>query len=256
MERTIAKAETDLRSLHDLGNYPDAHLEIGNSKSKTSMYIVSEQTEGRRQYIPKKNIDLAKALATRSYIERFLRRAKDELAALEVYIRRVTEKSPEELYSNMCDARKALIRPLLVSDEVCARMWEQAPYIHGSSYPEMKIYPTKKGDLVRSKSEVLFADTYLDMGIPYRYEQELRFPDGAVLDPDFTLWDKKNRREIYHEHCGKMDDPGYRKRFMEKIDIYRRNGIYTGKNLILTFEGDGTTLNMKEMRTMISGLFQ
>ncbi|MBO4474574.1 MAG: hypothetical protein J5750_06645 [Clostridiales bacterium] len=250
MERTIAKAEVNLRDL------PEGHLEIVNSKTRICFYHVSQQTDKRRKYIARKDVAVARALASRTYLERFIFRASRELVALNAYIDCISGESPEELFSNMCDARKALIRPLLISDEVCARMWEQAPYIHGSSYPEMKIYPTKKGDLVRSKSEVLFADTYLDMGIPYRYEQELRFPDGAVLDPDFTLWDKNNRREIYHEHCGKMDDPGYRKRFMEKIDIYRRNGIYTGKNLILTFEGEGTTLNMKEMRSMISGLFQ
>ncbi|MBO4689147.1 MAG: hypothetical protein J5636_11630 [Clostridiales bacterium] len=219
------------------------------------MYLVSEQTAGRRKYITRKEVALARALASRTYLERFIFRASRELISLNAYIDCISGKSPEKLFTNMCDARKALIRPLLVSDEVCERLWEQAPYTQGSTFPEKKIYPTKKGDMVRSKSEVLFADTYLEMGIPYRYEQELRFPDGSVLVPDFTLWDKKNRREIYHEHCGKMDDPVYRKRFLEKNDIYRRNGIYTGKNLMLTFEGDGTTLNMKEMRAMISDMF-
>ncbi len=249
LEWAISVAKTNLRNL------PEGHLEIAGSKSWTSLYLVSPETSGRRKYIPKKDIALAKALASRTYLEHFLRRATRDLKLLNSYLDFVSSRPPEDLYSEMSPARQALVRPLLVTDDELARTWEAAEYTRGTSFPEKKIYPTKKGDLVRSKSEVFFADMYLEMGIPYRYEQELRFPDGEVLDPDFTLWDKKRRQEMYHEHCGKMDDPVYRKRFHEKIDIYRRNGIYTGKNLILTFEGDGTTLNMLEMRNMISEIF-
>jgi len=77
-----------------------------------------------------------------------------------------------------------------------------------------------------------------------------------ILIPDFSLWDKKRRRVIYHEHFGKMDDPVYRKRNLKKIDDYRRNGIFSAKNLIMTFEGEGTSLNMREMRAMIEDLIE
>ncbi len=245
----LARAKAGCRSS------PTGRLDICASGKRIFWYQVSNQSGGRRKYIPKKDIALAKALASKSYSENLVFRISRELASLNRYIRIVTGNTPEDLYSEMSPARQALVRPLLVTDDELARSWEAAEYTRGTSFPEKKIYPTKKGDLVRSKSEVFFADMYLEMGIPYRYEQELRFPDGEVLDPDFTLWDKKRRQEMYHEHCGKMDDPVYRKRFHEKIDIYRRNGIYTGKNLILTFEGDGTTLNMLEMRNMISEIF-
>ena len=232
----------------------DGHLEIGTGK-KISFYLVSPATGGRRMYIPKSNKDLAEALASKAYAERVLARATRELAALDRYIRRVTGRTPEEVFSEMCDARKVLVRPFLETDEEYARRWENAPYEHGTAFLENKIYPTKKGDLVRSKSEAIIADMYYDQGIPYRYEQLLQFKDGVMLDPDFTVLNRKTRTVVYHEHFGKMDDPVYRKRNLAKVDIYRRHGIYTGKNMILTFEGDGTMLNIKEIRDMMRELF-
>lgn len=37
---------------------------------------------------------------------------------------------------------------------------------------------------------------------------------------------------------------------------YRRNGIYPGKNLIITYEADGSYLNVKEIREMVKEIFQ
>jgi hypothetical protein len=247
--KTISQARAKCK------NAPEGYLHISAGKKQINWYRVSAESPGRHVYIPQKDIDLAKALASKTYVQKFILRASRELRSLEEYLRRVTGKTPEDLYSEMSVHRRKLVQPLLVTDEISAALWESTAYVHGTSFPEHKIYPTKKGDLVRSKSEAFIADTYYEMGIPYRYEQVIVFPDGSELDPDFTVWDKKNRKEIYHEHCGLMDDPGYRRRFLQKIDIYRKHGIYTGRNLILTFEGEGIALNMREVRTMLGELF-
>ena len=50
---------------------------------------------------------------------------------------------------------------------------------------------------------------------------------------------------------GLVDDPDYRRdRFLKKIDEYRKSGIFFGNNLMATFEGDGSVLDMNEIRTM------
>ena len=232
---------------------PDGHLDIVSGR-KISYYFV-KSPGSKRIYIPKKNISLAKALAAKSYAKRLIRRLDREMRALDRYSLAVTGKSPESLFSELCRERQVLVNPILMNDEICASRWEQTQFIQSTYHMENKVFPTKKGDLVRSKSEAIIADAYYEMGIPYRYDQVLNLKDGESIVPDFSVWDKKNRKEIYHEHCGLMDDPLYRKRFLEKIDIYRRNGIYTGKNLILTFEGEGTILNINEIRTMLEELF-
>ena len=72
---------------------------------------------------------------------------------------------------------------------------------------------------------------------------------------DFILLDKKKRKEIYHEHLGLLDDSGYRRDNMQKLDLYRRSGIYVGKNLILTHEGAGSPLNIRDIRASVKEMF-
>ncbi len=128
--------------------------------------------------------------------------------------------------------------PLLISDEEYARRWNEEQFRISTYKPEGKIYAIRRDEMVRSKSEMMIADMYFEMGIPYRYECELRLKGGVVKYPDFTLLKKRTREVIYHEHLGRMDDEKYRKKNLRKIEEYRRNGIFVGKNLILTFEED------------------
>ena len=46
----------------------------------------------------------------------------------------------------------------------------------------------------------------------------------------------------------------YRKTNLIKLDEYRRNGIYLGKNLIITYEAEGCYLNIREIRNMCQEL--
>ena len=61
--------------------------------------------------------------------------------------------------------------------------------------------------------------------------------------PDFTILDVSNRKEIYLEHFGMMDDDEYCNKAISKIQNYARYGIFAGKNLLLTFETRQNPLN-------------
>ncbi|MBR5979194.1 MAG: ATPase, partial [Oscillospiraceae bacterium] len=61
--------------------------------------------------------------------------------------------------------------------------------------------------------------------------------------------------EIYLEHFGLMDDDEYRDNCFRKLDEYRINGIYPGKNLIMTFESSQNPLDIKGIRMMIKDIF-
>ncbi|MCR5058693.1 MAG: hypothetical protein K6A81_08775 [Clostridiales bacterium] len=239
-----------------LRDQPEGRIRVCRRGGCTYYYLRTDPRDKKGKYLAKKKTELAQALIRKDYLERVVRLTGKELALLNRYITLLKKGTAEDIYSRLSPARKALVAPLLVTDELCALMWESQAFQQSTFMPEMKIYPTKKGDLVRSKSEMLFADLYTDLGIPYRYEEVITLPDGTIVTPDFTLWDTKRRRTIYHEHFGKMDDPVYRKKNLKKIDDYRRNGIYTGKNLIMTFEGDGAILNMREMRAMMEDLMK
>ena len=78
--------------------------------------------------------------------------------------------------------------------------------------------------------------------------------DGGRIFPDFTLFDTRRRRLIYHEHFGMMDDSDYWDNAIRKIERYQKNGIFLGINLIATFEGRNTSLNISELSRLILSL--
>lgn len=57
-----------------------------------------------------------------------------------------------------------------------------------------------------------------------------------MIHPDFTILDLKNRREIYWEHRGMMDDEEYARNTVVRIKMMMKNGIVIGKNLIISEE--------------------
>ena len=51
-----------------------------------------------------------------------------------------------------------------------------------------------------------------------------------------------------------MDDEDYRKENMYKLDLYRANGIYPGKNLIFTYETADNPLDINGIRRMLKDI--
>jgi hypothetical protein len=87
------------------------------------------------------------------------------------------------------------------------------------------IHRTRRGDLVRSKSEVIIADMLYDKGVDYSYERKLEFADGSFRYPDFTIEDDESGTTVYWEHLGMLGDSAYRKRWDRKLEWYRAHAI-------------------------------
>lgn len=102
-------------------------------------------------------------------------------------------------------------------------------------YAENLVYKTERGEMVRSKSEVIIANMLYENHIPYTYEKELDV-GGYKKIPDFTIEDEESGDVWYWEHCGMMNDENYEKRWNAKEKLYAANGIIEGKNLIVTKE--------------------
>ena len=237
-------------------NSPEGTLRLFYRNGRVHCYRRKATTDRHGKYISAKEVSLAKDLAEKSYAQKVLRRIQEELVLLDPYIDYVEKKSAEKEYGKMCVPRREFVEPVLMTGEEAAQRWAAEPYTLSQYKPEFRKYPTKRGELVRSKSEVMLANMFYELGIPYRYEQVVKTRDGKVYAPDFTLWHKKRREEHYHEHFGLMDDPDYRRdRFLRKIDAYRKSGIYFGKNLTATFEGDGAVFDMNEIRKMFEEMF-
>jgi hypothetical protein len=87
------------------------------------------------------------------------------------------------------------------------------------------IHETKRGELVRSKSELIIADELFGRDIHYELEPEVTDQHGASRWPDFVIDDAATGRRIYWEHLGMLNDPVYRERWERKLKWYAAQGI-------------------------------
>ena len=66
---------------------------------------------------------------------------------------------------------------------------------------------------------------------------------------------KNERKEVYLEHFGRMDDIDYVEKTMLKLYSYSRSGIYPGINLFFTFETGRRPLSTKALDELLRKLF-
>ena len=123
------------------------------------------------------------------------------------------------------------------------------------------IHRTERGDLVRSKSELVIADKLHARGIDYAYEQPLVLPNGRTRYPDFTIADHARGVTFYWEHLGMLDDQGYRARWEGKRAEYLECGIGSHEDgggpegtLIETRDEPGGRLDAAAIASVIDGV--
>jgi hypothetical protein len=103
-------------------------------------------------------------------------------------------------------------------------------------YAAHLIYRTTRGEMVRSKSELLIAEKLNILGINYQYERPL---DGTTrqgrLRPDFSFIDFAGNVVLW-EHLGRLDRADYRVGWDWKRQWYAQNGFAEGRNLFTSTE--------------------
>jgi hypothetical protein len=114
---------------------------------------------------------------------------------------------------------------------------EQAPYA------EHLVHRTTRGELVRSKSELVIANYLHSLGLSYQYERPL---EGTAtpgrLRPDFTFVDDAGDLIVW-EHLGMLDRPDYVRSWEWKKAWYETNGYEAGDNLFTTTEDGGLDMD-------------
>ena len=118
-------------------------------------------------------------------------------------------------------------------------------------YEQALIHRTLKGDLVRSKSEVIIANMLFEADIEYEYEKELDLGDDGIRIPDFTIEDAESGIRFYWEHCGMLGDAGYSRYWEEKKALYQKHGIVEGENLIVSKDSLNGGIDSAEIKRLI-----
>lgn len=187
-------------------------------------------------YISKENIQLANDLAQKDYLIK-LRKAACELSQqVNAFISTYDESLLSSIYYNLSPVRQKLVNPYYISDEDFIHNWINAPYKTKGGFADDWDIVSLNGEPMRSKSETWIASMLSANHIPYRYEPEIILDDGTTFHPDFLILNKRTLKEYYWEHLGMIGSEGYANHVVERNNIYVRNGIIPGINLIYTFE--------------------
>ena len=133
--------------------------------------------------------------------------------------------------------------------------------IAGRLFEERLIHRTSRGEMVRSKSEVIIADHLTRRGIEYSYERSLTM-GGATKYPDFTVEDMESGLTVYWEHCGMLHVPLYRRRWEDKLAWYKANGVLpqdqgggTKGTLVITRDEPNGSIDSAKITRLIEDLF-
>lgn len=250
----LTKIITWLERENSKKNKIDGHLRIAMDRNKVKYFHITQSGDTKGKYIKKSDAALAQKLAESDYHERILKEAKKEKSVLEKFLQEYTPDNLKDIYESMHKERQKLIKPLVISDDEYARQWENEIYDGNPYKQEELIYDTAKGEKVRTKSEGYIANMYYNLGIPYKYEHPVKLKSGAVKYPDFILLRVADRKVIYHEHMGLLDDDDYRINNLKKLREYEKSGIRMGDNLIITFETSYCPLDITQMKESVKSI--
>ena len=219
-------------------------------KNNTKWYQELKNSSGKvtRKYIPKAEKALAKKLAQKTYYTKLLSAKKLQYKNVQRYLEH--DKAPSA-YKLLDEAAKM---DDLLDEIVYKRAWEKAEYPRNEDHKEKLLFKTKKGDMVRSKTEAYIADTLFELSIPYRYECPIVF-DGITLHPDFTILHPTKGITYIWEHLGLMDKPSYVQNSLGKIPLYISQGYMPGYNLLFSYESNKYPIDYALIREMVQFYF-
>lgn len=254
----LQKELSDLTKLEQnlsrrLEKAPIGSLHIYPRKDRTMYYQYIRDSEKRRKvYIQKQDMNLASALAQKQYDTDLLAAVTKQQKAIRHFLKHY---DPEALFSvleKLPVRKRALIAPEILDEDAYAKHWQNVSYSPGIYAPDTPVYKTLRGELVRSKTEKIIADTLYMMGIPYRYEYPVKLNSGNIFRPDFVILNKRTREEYILEHFGMMDDPEYCRSALNKLSIYMQNQIYPGEVLLMTFESRERPFSTNDLELLIN----
>jgi hypothetical protein len=123
-------------------------------------------------------------------------------------------------------------------------------------YGEHLIHRTQKGHMVRSKSELVIANTLYSMNIDYDYERPC---EGSVMAgrirPDFSFTDPAGDLILW-EHLGMLGRQDYREGWEWKRNWYEKNGFTPGKNLFTTQDDERGGLDSTTVKAVAERIRQ
>lgn len=231
----------------DLKEFPEGTLVLYNNGAKWYQQTKADDGKFNRKYISRKEFAFASKLAEKAFLEDSIRDIKNEITAINAYLRvRKTCKLEKIISPNSPYLQFLKQKYKWISDE---------EYETNPAHPEALIVKAPKGQFVRSKSEAIIAHALYEHNLQYKYECAQTIGDYTIY-PDFTILHPTTRKTYIWEHFGLADSPSYQNTMCNKIRSYLSCNYVPGHNLILTYETSSSPLDISYIHSLIGFYFE
>ncbi len=224
--REIEKCKKDIDEL------PLGKFEIHKNGKTERWRIVAE---GKRIELPKADIHSARRYARKMISVERLAVLQKELYAIDQYIRHAPD------IQAMAE-KTVKYQRILDKDKQDPLPWHLQEYETNDAFTDNLMHPSPSGHVLRSKSECLIDMSLYYRKVPFRYESKLIL-GRHVIYPDFTFYNERSGEYKYWEHFGMMGDYKYRKKALEKEELYIVSGLMPNENVIFTYETEERPLS-------------
>lgn len=234
MEKALRQQRSLLRIYEQrLKKLPVGSLSVSYSKGRP---YYQKYFQGEKSYLGNREQKEVRDLQVRKTLECMCERIKSNELLILDFLDKYQTPLPEYVQKTLGEAyRNDQLDLFSAPVRKNKQNWVEQPYKRNSLYPEQLKQKTLRGDFVRSKSEVIIANTYFSKNILYRCEEVIRV-GVHTFAPDFSVWVARLDKVKYHEHFGMMHDPVYRERALKKINEYIAAGYRPYEDILFTFD--------------------
>lgn len=252
LEKRRAQLKSALQAIRkQLQNQVKGELRISKGKYGPQYYYRKEASDKNGTYICKSRLPFIKKLAQQRYNRQCEVPLQKAISQIEKTLHNLASLEGILAGYNLDQVRKQLVETLILENEIYGQKWSSITYKSNPFFTENTIYQTARGEKVRSKSEVIIADTLFKLGIPYRYEYPVKLENYTAF-PDFLCLNLRTRKEYLWEHLGKLDDIEYAAKATRKIADYEKANFFPGINMILTMETGQVPLTPQRVKKIIN----
>lgn len=242
---------------------PQGNLRVATRGVTYRFFHVTDAKTPNGRFISRKNQNVAVRLAQRDYDSSVMANAEHLKKQLERFESLYKPGTFDDIFNRMSPGRQSLVTPVRFSDDEFKGQWISVIYEGKSFSEETPFLQTARGERVRSKSELIIAETLARYGVPYRYEYPYEFTDRSsakklkkrnrkiLVYPDFTCVNVRTRQEFIWEHFGLMDNPDYARSAVFKRELYEENGFFAGQNIIFTEETSECVLDSSRVNRLV-----
>ncbi|MBQ7247137.1 MAG: hypothetical protein IJS22_03495 [Lachnospiraceae bacterium] len=216
----------------------------------------------RATHLGKGASELKMKLAKKEYYLRLKPAVESQLANYTRMLKLCNDSAVYDTFGSLSEEKKNLVVPLFESAgdhesrlaKEAVMKWRARKWEFNTSHPERLRYETAKGELRRSKAEVMISD-YLDRipELEYLYEPRITI-NGRTLCPDFVIINLITGKIFYLEHFGGMHIEGYAEKMVRKIRDYETAGLKLGIDVFYTFETEELPLRQKDIEFQVESM--